>query len=128
MNSSTSEFIHEFIVVKVPDGRTPRLAAIHCQTVSVQEDEMISHQPLSASALHHQGFLEVAVGALHHDSPSSGCTKKQARHNNRYAYYAHIMPIMQIKHTSVGVLRVVQGLSRHSLVVSTASPLHPTLP
>ena len=26
----------------------------------------------------------------------------------------HIMPIMQIKHTSVAVLRVAQGLSRHS--------------
>ena len=74
---------------------------------------MISHQPLSASALHHQGFLEAAVGALHHDSSSSGCTKSKHIINNHYANYAHYANF-QIKHTSVAVLRVAQGLSRHS--------------
>ena len=52
---------------------------------------MMSHQPLSASALHNQGFkfLEAAVGALHHDSSSSGCTKSKHIINNHYANYAH---------------------------------------
>jgi len=50
---------------------------------------MISHQQLSASALHHQGLLEAAVGALHHDSSSSGCTKSKHIINNHYANYAH---------------------------------------
>ena len=47
--------------------------------------------PLSASALHRLGFLEAAVGGLHHDSSSSGCTKSKHIINNHYARanYAH---------------------------------------
>ena len=39
----------------------------------------------------------------------------------------HIMPIMQIKHISVGVLRVAQGLSRHSPPPPPCTPHCPEL-
>ena len=86
----------------------------------------LSHQPLSA--LHQPGFLEAAVGALHHDSSSSGCTKSEhIVYNQHTTPIMHIMPIMQIKHTLMGGLRVAQGLSRHSPPPPPCTPHCPEL-
>jgi hypothetical protein len=85
---------------------------------------MISHQPLSASALHHQGFLEAAVGALHHDSSSSGCTKSKHIINNHYANHAHYANYANQTHLSGGF----EGGTGSKSSLSTASSLRPILP
>ena len=85
---------------------------------------MISHQPLSSSAFHLQGFLEAAVGALHHDSSSSDCTKSKHIIDNHCANYAHYANYANQTHLSGGFK---DGTESESSIAS-ASSLHPTLP
>ena len=68
----------------------------------------MSHQPLSA--LHHQGYLEAAVGMLQDDSSSSGWAKSKHRTMLHIINYQHTKSIMHI--TSMSIMQIKHTLMR----------------